>query len=87
VVYGDVRTRHDVHRRVIVAVLKSGVPDLVLHTGDLVENGNHSALWATFFDIERELLRQTAAIPMYWGCLSQVYSHGPAHGTLCWGNP
>ena len=63
VVYGDVRTRHDVHRRVIAAVLKSGVPDLVLHTGDLVENGKDSALWATFFDIERELLRQTVFFP------------------------
>ncbi|MGD0774862.1 MAG: metallophosphoesterase [Candidatus Solibacter sp.] len=63
VLYGDVRTRHDVHRRVIAAILKSGVPDLVLHTGDLVENGKDSALWATFFDIERELLRQTSFFP------------------------
>jgi predicted phosphodiesterase len=63
VLYGDVRTRHDVHRRVIAAILKSGVPDLVLHTGDLVENGKDSALWANFFDIERELLRQTSFFP------------------------
>ncbi len=54
VLYGDVRTRHEVHRRVMSAILKSGVPDLVLQSGDLVENGNDSALWATFFDIERE---------------------------------
>jgi hypothetical protein len=49
VLYGDVRTRHEVHRRVMSAILKSGVPDLVLQSGDLVENGNDSALWATFF--------------------------------------
>jgi hypothetical protein len=63
VLYGDVRTRHEVHRRVMSAILKSGVPDLVLQSGDLVENGNDSALWATFFDIERELLRQTVFVP------------------------
>ena len=63
VLYGDVRTRHDVHRRVIAAILKSGVPDFVLHSGDLVENGKDSALWANFFDIERDLLRQTAFFP------------------------
>ena len=63
VLYGDVRTRHDVHRRVMAALLKSGVPDLVVHSGDLVENGKDSALWEIFFDIERELLRQTSLFP------------------------
>ncbi len=63
VLYGDVRTRHDVHCRVIAQILKHGVPDLVLHSGDLVENGKDSTLWAMFFDIERELLRQTAFFP------------------------
>jgi hypothetical protein len=63
VLYGDVRTRHDVHRKVIAKILESGVPDLVVHSGDLVENGFDSSLWATFFDIERDLLRQTAFAP------------------------
>ncbi|HEV2690947.1 MAG TPA: hypothetical protein VGV35_20465, partial [Bryobacteraceae bacterium] len=36
VVYGDTRTRHDMHRRIVAAVVKSGKPDFVLHTGDLV---------------------------------------------------
>ncbi len=63
VAYGDVRTRHDVHRKVIAKILESGVPDLVLHSGDLVENGFDSSLWATFFDIERDLLRQTVFAP------------------------
>ncbi len=39
VVYGDTRTRHDMHRRVIAAVLKHGMPDFVMHTGDLVADG------------------------------------------------
>ncbi len=63
VLYGDVRTRHDVHRRVIAKIIETGVPDLVLHSGDLVENGYDSSLWANFFDIERNLLRQTAFFP------------------------
>ena len=32
VVYGDTRTRHDMHRRVIAAVIKHGIPDFVMHT-------------------------------------------------------
>jgi acid phosphatase type 7 len=63
VVYGDTRTRHDVHRRVIDAVIKHGIPDFVLHTGDLVANGADSAQWPVFFDIERELLSKTAFFP------------------------
>jgi acid phosphatase type 7 len=63
-VYGDTRTRHDVHRRVVEAILKNGVPDFALHTGDLVADGNDSALWPIFFDIERDLLRQTAFFPV-----------------------
>jgi phosphodiesterase/alkaline phosphatase D-like protein len=35
VVYGDTRTRHDMHRRVVAAVIKHGIPDFVMHTGDL----------------------------------------------------
>jgi hypothetical protein len=63
VVYGDTRTRHEMHRRVIAAVMKHGIPDFVLHTGDLVANGADSAQWPVFFDIERELLRKAAFFP------------------------
>jgi hypothetical protein len=62
-VFGDTRTRHDMHRRVIDAVVKQGTPDFVLHTGDLVADGNDSSMWPVFFDIERELLRKTAFYP------------------------
>jgi 3',5'-cyclic AMP phosphodiesterase CpdA len=62
-VFGDTRTRHDMHRRVMEAVVKHGIPDFVIHTGDLVADGNDSSLWPVFFDIERELLRQTAFFP------------------------
>lgn len=63
VVYGDTRTRHDVHRQVIAAILKKTSPDFVLHTGDLVANGADASLWPIFFDIERQLLRKAAFFP------------------------
>ena len=63
VVYGDTRTRHDVHRNVMGALVKHGIPDFVLHTGDLVADGNDSSMWPVFFDIEKELLRQTSFFP------------------------
>ena len=63
VVYGDTRTRHDVHRTVIEAVLKYANPDFVMHTGDLVAEGSDASLWPIFFDAERELLRKAAFFP------------------------
>src|SRR6266567_3982127 len=63
VVYGDTRTRHDVHRRVVGAIVKYASPDLVLHTGDLVADGADSAQWPVFFEIERALLRKSAFFP------------------------
>lgn len=59
VVYGDTRTRHDVHTRVVEAILRSEF-DFLIHTGDLVAEGNDAALWPIFFSIERELLRKAA---------------------------
>ena len=63
VVFGDTRTRHDVHRMVIGGILKYANPDFVMHTGDLVEDGGDNSLWPIFFDAERELLRKTAFFP------------------------
>src|SRR5262249_37605910 len=63
VVYGDTRTRHDVHRNVIAGILKSAHPDFIMHTGDLVENGTDNSLWPIYFDAERELLRRAAIFP------------------------
>ena len=63
VVYGDTRTRHDVHRRVMDTLVKTVIPDFVIDNGDQVENGYDAALWPIFFDIEKELLRQTVYFP------------------------
>jgi 3',5'-cyclic AMP phosphodiesterase CpdA len=62
-VYGDNRTRHDVHRQVIDTLVKQGIPDFVVQSGDMVENGMDNSLWPIFFDIEKELLRQTVFFP------------------------
>lgn len=63
VVYGDTRTRHDMHRKVMAAVAQYSSPDFVLHTGDLVADGADSSQWPIFFDIEREVLRKTVFFP------------------------
>jgi hypothetical protein len=57
----------------VATVLKGERPDFALHTGDPVENVADQALWPIFFDIERELLRQTAFFPR-WGSTSGTTS-------------
>ena len=63
VVFGDTRSRHDVHRRVVAAISKLD-PEFVILLGDLVDNGANTASWATFFWIEQELLRKTVFFPV-----------------------
>lgn len=76
VVYGDTRTRHDVHRKVVTAVLEYSHPDFVVHVGDLVSDGGDPALWPIFFDIERDLLRKAAFYP----ALGNHERHSRAYG-------
>ncbi len=61
IVYGDTRTRHDVHQK-IVDRIRADKPDFVLHTGDIVANGSNPDDWQRFFEIEKELLRD---VPFY----------------------
>ena len=58
VVFGDTRTRHEWHQKIVNAIVKVE-PDFVVHTGDLVADGSDGAQWPVFFSIERELLRRT----------------------------
>jgi len=62
VVFGDTRTRHEVHAKVVEAIVKTD-PDFVLHTGDLVADGEALAQWPVFFSIEKELLRRAVFFP------------------------
>lgn len=61
IVYGDSRSGHDIHRR-IVDRIRAEKPDFVLHTGDLVANGFNPEDWDRFFEIAGDLLRD---IPFY----------------------
>jgi predicted phosphodiesterase len=62
VVFGDTRSRHDLHQRVIDAISQAK-PDFVIHTGDLVADGDAKEQWPRFFQIEKNLLNQTAFFP------------------------
>ncbi len=62
-VYGDNRDDHAAHAAVVAAVRLSA-PDLLISTGDLVGYGGEMDQWLRFFDIEKELLRETVLFPV-----------------------
>ncbi len=62
-VFGDTRTRHDMHRKVIDAMMKQDM-DFIIHTGDLVQDGTDTPQWPIFFDIEKPLLAKAAFFPV-----------------------
>lgn len=62
VVLGDSRSNAESHRRVVERVAQE-VPDFLLGTGDMVDDGARLEQWQTFFDIERELLADNVYFP------------------------
>jgi predicted phosphodiesterase len=62
VVFGDTRSNHDDHRSVVNEIVLEN-PAFVLHTGDLVGDGESESDWSTFFEIEDSLIRNTAIYP------------------------
>jgi predicted phosphodiesterase len=64
VVFGDTRTRHDMHRRVMEAMERLTAPDFIIHTGDLVADGRKTEQWPLFFDIEGRMLSRAAFFPV-----------------------
>lgn len=62
VVFGDSRSNAGSHARVVERVRRE-VPDFILGTGDMVDNGSHSEEWQEFFEIERDLLRENVMFP------------------------
>ena len=88
----ETRTRHDVHRSVMEAIGKLETPDFVLHTGDLVADGNDSSLWPVFFDIERDVLRHTAFFPSLGNhernadYFRKIFQEDKPHYSFNWGN-
>jgi len=62
VVYGDSRNGVEQHRRVVDRVSQE-VPDFVLGTGDMVDEGFRADQWQQFFDVESRLLRDNVYFP------------------------
>lgn len=91
VAYGDTRTRDDVHRKVVQAILKYAAPDFIVQTGDMVPDGSDSSYWPTFFDIERELLRNAPYFPALGNherndSYFYQFFGGKAYYSFNWGN-
>jgi len=53
-IYGDSRTGHDIHRK-IVKNIENENPDIVVHTGDMVNDGSIQAEWDNFNEITNTL--------------------------------
>ena len=62
IVVGDSRSGMESHRRVIDRMSQE-VPDFVLGTGDMVDDGSRQDQWQQFFDIENKMLRDNVYFP------------------------
>ena len=62
IVVGDSRNGMDQHRRVVERMAQE-VPDFVLGTGDMVDEGFREDEWQQFFDVENQLLRDNVYFP------------------------
>jgi acid phosphatase type 7 len=62
IVVGDTRSGVDAHRRVIERIAQE-VPDFVLGTGDMVDDGYRQDQWQQFFDVEAPVLRDNVYFP------------------------
>lgn len=61
-VVGDSRSGVETHRRVVERMAQE-VPDFILGTGDMVDEGARQDQWQQFFDIEASLLRDNVYFP------------------------
>ncbi|MCB9208810.1 MAG: metallophosphoesterase [Ignavibacteriales bacterium] len=58
VVLGDTRSNPDIHSQIVNGVIDTN-PLFVVNTGDLVSNGRNIHDWIKFFEINKELMRNT----------------------------
>ncbi|MBI5241074.1 MAG: metallophosphoesterase [Elusimicrobia bacterium] len=63
-VYGDTRTGHEVHRRVVERIL-AFKPSLVFHTGDMVGKGSSRKDWEYFNEISSGLRASAEFFPVH----------------------
>jgi predicted phosphodiesterase len=91
VVYGDTRSRDDVHRQIISKVVVDR-PAFVVHTGDLVTDGRTAALWPNFFIITDPLMRRAVFFPMLGNherntpYFREFFPTAPDYYSFTWGN-
>jgi hypothetical protein len=62
VVFGDTRSNPDQHRALVERVRRE-VPDFILMTGDMVDDGAKESDWQSFFAVERDLLAENVLFP------------------------
>jgi len=62
IVVGDSRNGMEQHRRVVERMSQE-VPDFVLGTGDMVDEGFREDEWQQFFDVENQMLRDNVYFP------------------------
>lgn len=62
IVVGDTRYGMGPHRRVVERMAQD-VPDFILGTGDMVDDGSRQDQWQDFFDVENNLLRNNVYFP------------------------
>jgi hypothetical protein len=62
IVFGDTRSNVASHRQVVERIRRE-VPDFILLTGDMVDDGAKEVDWQSFFDVERDLLRENVFYP------------------------
>ncbi len=62
VVFGDSRSNAGMHS-LMVERIRREVPDFMLSTGDLVDDGGKERQWQEFFDIEAALLAENTLFP------------------------
>ncbi|WP_086476120.1 metallophosphoesterase family protein [Arenibacter amylolyticus] len=62
-VTGDSRSRHDVHAKVVAKIMETN-PRFIVNSGDLVSNGRSIEDWEAFFEVSKELMRNTPYYPV-----------------------
>ncbi len=61
-VYGDSRTNHDTHRKIVQLIVKAR-PEAVFHTGDMVERATSKRDWDKFNEITAQMRSQAEFFP------------------------
>jgi hypothetical protein len=62
VFYGDTRSGHDVHARLVAQIARED-PDLLVVVGDLVDRGGEESEWQRFFQVAGPLLHSVPIAP------------------------